>query len=782
MPLLVALLALVSTLLANPFRWTTYTSGSNVRDLLKTESGLWLGTSGGLVRFDPATGEFDIYNNTRGLAMNSTVGLGEDVEGWIWVVAPDGRITRMNPTTGQTKVISDLQEEIFEVSAMVRVGDEMFLGANNGIYRFAFFAIADNYRVIERVRVLGGFPTGIAVNDLAVFDGYLYAATIAGMARAPLSTQQFSAPAAWQDYTIVEGLPQNNVVALAAQGTEQLWISTPGFTVTFNGSLFGTDVISPEQFEILHEFNGTMYAAGSNSLFRFDGAAWVSTSVGQPGIGALTEMEIDGENTLVVGVADRLEREGGLRFFDGTNLTPAIAPRGLGGNSIQTVEYDAHGDLWASTGSTRPGISKFANESWTAYTRSDSINGHFWNRGSANSAVADNLGGMWFGGNGCGILYHRDGIFYSYNPTELAGFDTTGARLSGIDVDEGYCETRVGKLLTGEILITNLNGTALRPLALVTNSWQARGDNTDPWVYYFPHSASSFDNPNSLGEVLGDPFGRFFVGGSRQNHYTFVCDPRSTLADTSDDDWDSYNPIDIQDVATTCFDDIIPEVLTFAVDKQNYLWVGTPGGAYYSQGGLTLADASSMRFICLYDLPVGLRVNDIHVDSQDNKWFATDQGVAVLDPTFTWIHVFQTSSSIDYASDLASNNVTAITSDATTGDVWIATSDGLSRLQTPYISREPELDEVSPYPNPFRADGSQHMFLEANSLGGRFNELRVFTLGGRLVREIPWSEAISDGWDGRNAEGDFVAGGVYLLVATTEDGHSATGKVAVLGR
>ncbi|MBK6766289.1 MAG: hypothetical protein IPG71_08215 [bacterium] len=267
MPLLVALLALFSTLLANPFRWTTYTSGSNVRDLLHTDSGLWLGTSGGLVHFDPESGVFDVYNNTRGLAMNATVGLGQDADGWIWVVSPDGRLTRLDPGTGQIKIVSDLHDEIFEVSAIVRVGNEMFLGANNGIYRFAYFSIVDNYRVIERVRVLGNFPTGAAIQDLAVFDGYLYAATIAGMARAPLTTEQFSAPAEWQNFTVANGLPQNNVAALTPEANDLLWIATPGFTTTFDGLQFSPDVPTPEPFEIMHVFNGVMHAAGGNSIF-----------------------------------------------------------------------------------------------------------------------------------------------------------------------------------------------------------------------------------------------------------------------------------------------------------------------------------------------------------------------------------------------------------------------------------------------------------------------------------------------------------------------------------
>ncbi len=397
--------------------------------------------------------------------------------------------------------------------------------------------------------------------------------------------------------------------------------------------------------------------------------------------------------------------------------------------------------------------------------------------------MADDFGGMWFGSDGGGVLHYKDGEFYSYNSVESAGFDTSGARLTGIPGSPTYCVARVGRYVDGSILITNRLATVPRTVALVTPEWIQNGHSNNPWAYYRTQSEEQIARPYEISEIMGDPFGRFFVGASDHGNHTYVCDPNSSLTDTTDDNWESYDPVALQDAATTCFEDINSEVLSFAVDHQNYLWVGTPGGAYYSQGGLNPnSSVTSMRFICLYDLPVGNRVNAIHVDSQDNKWFGTDNGVAVLDPSFTWIHVFQTSSSIDYASDLASNGITSITSNPRTGEVWIATLDGLSRLQTPYISREPALDTVTPYPNPFHADGSQSLFLDADALGGRFDQLRVFTLGGRLVRELSWTQAITNGWDGKNADGDFVAGGVYLLVATTGDGHSATGKVAVLGR
>lgn len=676
MPLLLALLALtfVSSVSATPFRWTTFTSVSSVRNVLVTENNLWLGTTGGLVRFDPQSGEFETYNNTRGLAMNATVGLGEDAQGWIWIVAPDGRITRLNPETGQTKIISDLQDEIFEVSSIVAVGDEMFLGANNGIYRFAFFPIVDNYRVSERVRVLGNFPTGIAIHDMIAHEGYLYATTIFGLARAPLSSTQFSAPASWTGYTVADGLPANNVVGLGTHGSN-LWIATQSQTVSFDGTTFGTPIETGEAFNHMLEYLGDLIGASESKLYKLQDGTWTPLTPLQYGLSSVANVTIDGEPLLAVGRSDLFERPGGIQFFDGTNLSPIVAQEGIGGNVISSIEFDALGNLWAATAGLRLGVSKFGNDQWTAYTRSDTLQGEFWNDGPV-STVGDDYGGMWFGSDGGGVLYYRDGELHSYNPNESAGYDVDGPRLSNIPGSNVYCETRVGRMPTGEILITNLGSSSGRYIAVVPNDWLSQGDNPAPWVYFVPDSTPSA-RINQVDQIFGDPFGRFFAGASRNGNFTYVCDMRGTVADTSDDVWFNYDPVELEDAATTCFEDINREVLTFAVDHQNYLWVGTPGGAYYSQGGLG-ASLSSLRFICLYDLPVGTKVNDIHVDSQDNKWFATDNGVAVLDPTFTWIHVFQISSSIDYASDLASNAVTSITSNPETGEVWLATLDGLS--------------------------------------------------------------------------------------------------------
>jgi ligand-binding sensor domain-containing protein len=779
MPLLFLLIA-AQSLWASPFRWTTYTSLSSVEDLLVADSVLWLGTSGGLANYDPSNNSFDSYNNTRGLAMNATAGLGRDAEGWIWIVAPDGQITRLNPENGSTRIVTDLANEIFDVSAIVRVGNEMFLGANNGLYRLAYFQVVDNYRVIERVRVLGSFPTSIAIQDLAIFQDHLYAATAAGLARAPLSTPQFSAPAAWENFTGANGLPANNVVDIVADPNQLVIAFQSGFA-DFDGVTFSSFHQTAETIRNLAVVGFDVYGTGASSVFKRVGDVFQSAIGNVPGIAALAEIEVDGASHLALGIADQAERPGGLRIWDGEILSPTLAPKGIGGNSVVGVEIDSQNRLWAATGGNRNGVSLLQDEEWSAYTRSDTLDGHFF-QNPPNTMAADPFGGMWIGSDFTGVCWAQPDSLVFFNTVEAAGFDEAGARLSGFPGFPNNPIARVGKTSSGDILITNQSSLTNRPLAFVSRDWIAQGNHPTPWNYFLPETDAAADE-TKIGQALEDPISkRIWLGAQGDNTVrTYVLDMRSTPADIGDDVWASYDPRDIQDAATTCFEDINPLVTSFAVDAQNYLWVGTPNGAYYSQGGIP-QNISSLRFICLYDLPVGHRVNDIHVDSHDNKWFATDEGVAVLDPTFTWIHVFQTSTSIDYSSDLASNSVMAITSNARTGEVWLATLDGLSRLTTPYVSRSAELETVRAYPNPFRADGSQQMYLDAEEIGGRFDELRVFTLSGVLVRKLAWAQAISNGWDGRNMDGELVAGGVYLLVCTTQSGSSVTGKVAVLGR
>jgi hypothetical protein len=521
------------------------------------------------------------------------------------------------------------------------------------------------------------------------------------------------------------------------------------------------------------ELSGTIYAATRHFLYRSDSSGWIAASADFLNITGI--MSSGTESGIYLSIGDTEQREGGVAFWSESEQQDPVSYSGLGGNEVSEVEVDENGLTWITTGGLRNGYSIYEQGEWSGRTRNAENSQHFFRNMPQNIAF-DEFGGTWFASQGGGVLWIRDDSIVFFDRSIQSGFDVNGPRLLGHNEVGSFLVTRVTSDNEGGIYISNRLVTPGPGPSLihVTRDWIAQGNHSEPWIYYtVPQVVPG--NPTEVEELLTDPYGRVWVGASPDGNQT------SVLRSGNPEDWFGYDPREHQDDAFTCFRDIDTQVQTWAVDHQNYLWVGTPTGAYYTQGGLPL-NLDQLHFICVIDMPVGNRVNDIHVDSQDNKWFGTDEGVAVLDKDFNWIHVFQTASSVDYPSNLTSNNITSIASNPNTGEIWIGTQEGLSLLESPYISRTANLDELMLYPNPYRADGTQRLYVDAMSLGGAFDEMRVFTTTGRLVRELTWNTMITTGWDGRNGEGDLVAGGVYLVVVTTTEGSSVTGKVAVLGK
>jgi hypothetical protein len=99
------------------------------------------------------------------------------------------------------------------------------------------------------------------------------------------------------------------------------------------------------------------------------------------------------------------------------------------------------------------------------------------------------------------------------------------------------------------------------------------------------------------------------------------------------------------------------------------------------------------------------------------------------------------------------------------------------------------LTEVMNYPNPFSKVTNFYYRLSSDA---EKVEVKIFTLAGRLIRQIPMASAqaginYSTVWDGKDQEGDAVANGVYIYKITAEgtlDGRSekteALGKAVVV--
>jgi len=79
------------------------------------------------------------------------------------------------------------------------------------------------------------------------------------------------------------------------------------------------------------------------------------------------------------------------------------------------------------------------------------------------------------------------------------------------------------------------------------------------------------------------------------------------------------------------------------------------------------------------------------------------------------------------------------------------------------------------FPNPFRLSLTPKVsFAIPSSLSGSAFDLKIYTLDGGFVRELT-----APVWDGKNADGGFVASGTYVFVVSTSKGTSR-GRMAVI--
>jgi len=93
------------------------------------------------------------------------------------------------------------------------------------------------------------------------------------------------------------------------------------------------------------------------------------------------------------------------------------------------------------------------------------------------------------------------------------------------------------------------------------------------------------------------------------------------------------------------------------------------------------------------------------------------------------------------------------------------------------------LQNVVNYPNPFTTD----TYFTFQTLGSTGSEIliKIYTIGGRLIKTIEGNLVNSDGfnkihWDGRDEDGDEIANGVYPYKLIIKNGNESREKIEKL--
>ena len=766
---LVCALGGVSAYAMQTDRWAAHTSGRNISALAVSESAIWAASSGGVFRYEVASGEISIYTVIEGMHDVQTRAIAYDARrSAVWIGYVDGVIDRIDVATGQVRTFLDIQRsERFsshQINRMILRGDSLLVATSFGLVIFD----PVQQEVRDTYSQFGSLTPATAVHDVIeapVPNGRpgLWVATDEGVAYAALGTVNLQDPSAWKEERLTTFYRE--VYALA-QLQGQLYIGTNSglsrreengrytrFSVTDRRITdlvpLGDRLLAIDQFKLYAVF------ASGGSLLQADGFLGLTSVVEGP------------DGAIWVG-----DTEVGLNKFARPSgnerpalLTPEIYPEGPFDSPFSDLVVGADGALWATAVESvaRGGFYRLGGDGrWTNFT--GRFREELAGTGSFHNIHTDAQGNTWVASRGNGLAQvSTEGAVtvYSQENSTLgpAAGELSFIIVGGVDSEED-----------GTLWVTNTSGA--EPMHVRTPNGE--------WTGLPAPICSGLSPTTALGPIFIDSFGLKWVtvlerGNFRLSNGLFVLDTGDSPTDASDDTCQYFGEEGGNGRGLPS-----RRITAITEDRTGHIWVGTDKGpAVFIATSLAARDsqleASWPRWPSQartsYVLR-GLRINDIAVDPSNGIWMATNEGAYLVQDNagYELIHRFTAQDS-----PLFSNVVNTIAVNGATGQVFFGTDTGLISYRGDAIDPVAERRDLFIYPNPVSTESDIYIEGLVDE-----TEIRVIAVHGEIVRSLR-ARGGRARWDGRDDDQQLVPSGVYLVVAVGLNGQGAAyGKVAVI--
>lgn len=434
--------------------WTTENGlpQNSVTAALQTGDGhIWLGTFGGLVRFDGV--EFSVFEtlNTSALRSNRIRALYEDRQGNLWIGTEHGGLTRFRQGLFTNFSAKDGLPNNVVVSITGDEAGDLWIGTTSGLTQF-------HDGKFVRYSVPSVLPRENVTTVYHDQSGDVWVGTYsAGLLRLHRDVAK--------RYGTGDGLPDNHISALYADRQGRVWVGTASGLAEFKGERFSQlrarDGLLVGEVRSLCEDRGQrLWVGASGGLFRLEGGRLVRFPDHDLSDSNIRSLLVDREGDLWVGTD-----VGGLNQLRESSVIAYTAKRGLTDKATMATYADAKSVWIGALG--RAGLFRFANGRFQVIARSASIaslaqdkQGNFWisdwstglnrveNHGLIRypvpgmstgdtllSLYVDREGTLWMGADQTGLYRFRDGEFRNYGvasglPDAHIGFitqDSSGA-------------------------------------------------------------------------------------------------------------------------------------------------------------------------------------------------------------------------------------------------------------------------------------------------------------------------------------------------------------------
>jgi ligand-binding sensor domain-containing protein len=679
-----------------------YVNSNEIQAIASWGSLLAMGTLGGIVTIDPATGAMEkILRSEAGLPSNHVLSVAVSPSGLLWAGTESG-VARLRPDGTFRRTLTSFDGLPGDrIQAIYTRADTVWVGTSAGV---AFFTENPATGQIGLARAFTNASTSgtLAGDDVRAFiqvGDTLWAATTAGLS-------SFTG-GAWQNRAAALSIPATSFAFRA----DTLWAATTLGPYRYVGGVFqaanGGHAFASQTLAV----SALGFFSGSAALgvYQYAAGAWLPLSAGLPGL-RVTALRDGPDGALWAGTLG-----GAARFRQADATWEPHLSDGPIVNGTQRAAVDSRG-VWFTTGndlppgSSRGVVLHFDGAAWSAIT--SGTTGGAFQEADAFAILSDRSERLWIG--------------------HCCLDDSPRPRIDRYDPATGVWDTPPA---------FNIVAIDQAPSGIV----YAAGVEHENGVYALdPASGALLDSltpgnsaitSNNLRAVRFDSAGKGWFGTAFNG--IDVWDGRGTPGH-GDDLW-VHHAVEPNN-----------QVSSILVLGPQTAWIGTSGGAGRLENGTFTRVLTSLGNP---GLP-SPQVNDLALDSNGSVWIATSAGLARVDASGGGaIEVFTS------RDGLVDDDLRALAWDAQRGVLWVGTAHGISRVVPGTGGASSITDATFVYPNPSRTSGSLKLGGIQNTLEGEIRDL-----AGNVIHRFRCDPASNEIWDLRRENGEPAPSGVYLVV------------------
>lgn len=738
-------------------KWEIYQAYQNTEQVEETNNYVFAVADSSLYAYGKEDQTLTVYSRKNGLSDNKIKVIRYHASSHTLVIAyRNGNIDLMgddgfynlpflkNSTTIQDKTINDIYF----------YNDYAYLSAEAGI------VVVD----LNKKEIADTYKIG-SVRSVCIIEDVLYALTNNAIRCGKLSDNLLDS-SNWRNCNISTSMFSFASIGRITDFQNSLCIYVPNDGVYYMQNGQFNRMIRDNMLSGIKAENGKLLAFSSTTLYVANSLNSIQTISGNiSSLKDASNLKSDDTYWLACGSSGlkSIVRQSGNNYsitVDGLNID---SPKR---NYAWELKYDGE-KLWVTGGGrwlnrySRPNtIMTFSKGSWTNFDEYKIANQtrYSYIQDAMNVAVDPDDNNHSF------VAYYGEGILELKNDSVIKWYNLNNSGLeSAISNDIRY--VRIGSVTLDDkknLWITNCSVAGSIKVLTAEGQW-------------YSYSYSEIANAPIIDKILITKQGYKFANMQHTDKPgIFVFNDNGTITDQSDDVSKYYSSVNDNQgsvLSATRF-------FSLTEDKDGYIWAGTNIGPLVCYNPSQIEDLRFNRIVLEDEsdyLLNGVRVNAIAVDGSNQKWIATEgSGIFLVNSDGTEVlENFTTDNS-----PLPTNTVNSIAINPKSGEVFFAVDGyGLLSYKGEATEGNEDYSDIHAYPNPVRPEYNEKVTitgLMSNST------VKITDMAGNIIYQ---SKSVGGqiSWNCKNAKGNKVASGIYLVLAATPEGkESVVTKIMVV--